>query len=70
MAAQFGGQGRGHIDLTAANRTQLIDAGVTAERIYASNLCTMCRPEEFHSFRRDREAAGRLFSFAGIAALQ
>ena len=66
VAAQFGEQGRAHIDLAAENRRQLVEAGVTPERIYASNLCTMCRPEEFHSFRRDKEAAGRLYSFAGI----
>jgi YfiH family protein len=66
VAAQFGQQGRAHVDLAAANRQQLMDAGVTPERIYASNLCTMCRCEEFHSFRRDKEAAGRLYSFAGI----
>jgi YfiH family protein len=66
VAAQFGGQGRTHIDLAGANRRQLVEAGVTPGRIYASNLCTMCRPEDFHSFRRDGEAAGRLFSFAGI----
>jgi len=66
VAAQFGGQGRGHIDLAAANRSQLAEVGVTLERIYASNLCTMCRPEEFHSFRRDQKAAGRLHSFVGI----
>ena len=29
VAAQFGGQGRGHIDLAAANRRQLEEAGVT-----------------------------------------
>ena len=66
VAAQFGGQGRGHIDLAAANRRQLEEAGVTPVRIYASNLCTMCRAEEFDSFRRDQEAAGRMYSFAGI----
>jgi YfiH family protein len=66
VAAQFGRQGRAHLDLTEANRRRLMDAGVTPERIYASNLCTMCRADEFHSFRRDKEAAGRLFSFAGI----
>jgi hypothetical protein len=66
VAAQFGQQGRAHVDLAEANRRQLIDAGVTPDRIYASNLCTMCRSEEFHSFRRDKEAAGRLYSFAGI----
>ena len=66
VAAEFGKQGRAHIDLPEANRRQLMEAGVTPERIYASSLCTMCRPEEFHSFRRDQEAAGRLYSFAGI----
>ena len=74
VAAQFGGQGwrasalsaKGHIDLAAENRKQMEEVGVTPERVYASNLCTRCRPEEFHSFRRDREAAGRLHSFVGI----
>jgi YfiH family protein len=66
VAEQFGGQGRVHIDLPGINRSQLTDAGVTPGRIYASNLCTMCLPEEFHSFRRDKDAAGRLYSFIGI----
>ncbi len=66
VAVHFGEQGRAHIDLAEANRLQLIASGVTPGRIYASNLCTMCRPEEFHSYRRDREAAGRMHSFAGI----
>jgi YfiH family protein len=66
VAAHFGGQGRGHIDLAAENRRQLEEVGVTPGRVYASNLCTMCRPGEFHSFRRDQLAAGRLHSFAGI----
>jgi len=66
VMARFGRQGRGGLDLAAENRKQLEEVGVTPERIYASNLCTMCRPEEFHSFRRDQEAAGRLHSFAGI----
>jgi len=66
VAAQFGAQGRAHIDLAGENRRQLLDSGVTAQRIYASNLCTKCRPEDFHSFRRDGEAAGRLFAFAGV----
>ncbi len=61
-----GNRGRVHLNLTAENQRQLLEAGVTAERIYASNLCTKCLSEDFHSFRRDREASGRLFSFAGI----
>jgi YfiH family protein len=67
VAAHFGRQGRGHIDLPAANCAQLLQAGVTPARIYASNLCTQCHAGEFHSFRRDKEAAGRLHSFVGIA---
>ena len=66
VAVWFEEHGRAHVDLAAANRRQLIAAGVTPERIYASNLCTMCRRDHFHSYRRDKEAAGRLFSFAGI----
>ena len=67
VMAQFGGQGRGHLDLEAENRRQLEQSGVTPGRIYASHLCTMCRPDRFHSYRRDREAAGRLYSFIGVA---
>ena len=70
VAEQLGGCGRTHISLPFINQVQLMGQGVTPDRIYASNLCTMCLAEEFHSFRRDREAAGRLYSFAGIAALQ
>jgi len=70
VAAQFGeplsGGGRAHLDLAAANRRQLVQAGVTPSAIVASNLCTLCHPEEFESYRRDREKAGRMFSFAGL----
>jgi len=66
VMARFGGQGRGRLDLEAQNRRQLEESGVTRTRIYASQLCTMCHAAEFHSFRRDREAAGRLYSFVGI----
>lgn len=67
VAAQFGREGRVHIDLADENRRQLLEVGVTAGRIYASNLCTMCNAD-FHSFRRDREQAGRMYSFVGIAS--
>ena len=68
VMVQFGGQGRGHLDLEAENRRQLENSGVTPERIYASHLCTMCGTEHFHSFRRDRESAGRMYSFIGVTA--
>jgi YfiH family protein len=70
VAVQFGERDRAYISLSDANRGQLLEAGVTPGRIYASNLCTMCLTREFHSFRRDGDAAGRLYSFAGITELQ
>ena len=66
VAAQFGESGPAHIDLAGHNRRQLIDAGIAAGRIYQAGLCTMCLSAEFHSFRRDKQAAGRLYSFVGI----
>jgi YfiH family protein len=66
VAEQFGEQGRVHIDLAAENRDQLRVAGVAPEKIYMADLCTMCNAADFHSFRRDKDAAGRLYSFAGI----
>ncbi|MBV9745372.1 MAG: peptidoglycan editing factor PgeF [Acidobacteriia bacterium] len=65
VAAQFGYRGRAHLDLGAINRRQLLAAGLPESHIYAASLCTMCLAE-FHSYRRDREAAGRNYSFAGI----
>ncbi|PWU06187.1 MAG: peptidoglycan editing factor PgeF [Terriglobia bacterium] len=67
VAQHFGKQGRTHVDLTEANREQLRDAGLAANRIYSAGLCTKCLADEFHSYRRDKEAAGRMYSFAGIA---
>jgi hypothetical protein len=66
VAARFGETGRAHIDLAGTVRRQLEAAGVGARRIYLAGLCTRCHAERFHSFRRDAEAAGRLYSFAGI----
>jgi len=68
VAAHFGAAGRAHIDLAEANRRQLQAHGIPAARIYVANLCTRCLSEEFHSFRRDRESAGRNYSFVGVAA--
>jgi YfiH family protein len=51
-----------HVDLVEANLRQLLAAGVAPERIDVAGLCTMCEEEEFHSYRRDREASGRMVS--------
>lgn len=52
------------VDLVDANRRQLVQAGVSAKRIESLDLCTVCDPDRFHSFRRDR-GNGRM-----IAAIQ
>ncbi len=65
VASQFGKNGKAHIDLAEINRRQLLASGIPADRIYLSNLCTRCRVDDFHSFRRDG-ATGRQYSFAGI----
>ena len=66
VAADFGEQRRVHLNLPAINRRQLEDAGVLPHRIYVANLCTQCDAERFHSFRRDRDSAGRMYSYAGV----
>lgn len=66
VAAQFGESAPSHIDLVDANRRQLAAAGVPDPRIYAARLCTKCGADDFHSYRRDKEQAGRMLSFIGI----
>jgi hypothetical protein len=57
---------RAHVDLPEVSRRQLIAAGIPAERIAAGAPCTVCGGAEFHSYRRDRDAAGRMHSVVRI----
>jgi hypothetical protein len=52
-------EGHARIDLHAANRRQLEDAGVAPGRIHAAPLCTICREDLFFSYRRDKKLHGR-----------
>ena len=63
---QFGESGPCKIDLAEANRRQLLEAGVAGTRIYVAGLCTMCGAGDFHSYRRDKDRAGRMLSVAGV----
>jgi hypothetical protein len=56
-----------HLSLAAANRQQLLDAGLPAENIEVSTLCTRCRVDLFHSYRRDGKTMGHMLSAIGIA---
>jgi len=56
------------IDLLAANRAQLVSAGVDPDRIGIAPLCTMCRTDLFFSYRREKSLhgkVGRLMSVIG-----
>jgi YfiH family protein len=66
VATQFGETGPCHIDLAETNRRQLAEAGVPEPQIYAARLCTKCGAEDFHSYRRNKEQAGRMLSFIGV----
>lgn len=57
---------RSHIDLAEAVRRQLVAAGLDPEHIYNSGLCTVCDPKRFHSYRREKEAAGRMLAVIGV----
>jgi polyphenol oxidase len=62
----FGLEGAGRIDLAAANRRQLTDAGVEEPHIDVFGACTFCEAGRFHSFRREKEQAGRMISYIGV----
>jgi YfiH family protein len=56
---------RVNLDLLAANRAILADAGVPLRQISVSGLCTACRSDLFFSYRRER-TTGRLMAAIGI----
>ena len=55
-----------HLDLVDANRRQLLDAGVPAKNISASDLCTSCRTDILFSHRKERGNTGRMMGVIGI----
>jgi polyphenol oxidase len=59
---------RVQLDLRAANRRQLVGAGVRPRNIAVSPLCTSCRGDLFFSYRKEGPATGRMMSVIGIRA--
>jgi purine-nucleoside/S-methyl-5'-thioadenosine phosphorylase / adenosine deaminase len=51
---------RSFLDLERANRDQLEAAGVNPDAIFASGLCTKTHLARLHSYRGDRDRAGRM----------
>jgi hypothetical protein len=57
---------RAQLDLRAANRRQLIDAGVPEAQIDVSDWCTACRTDLLFSYRREGAKTGRMMAVIGI----
>ena len=55
-----------YLDLVAANTHQLRDAGVPAESVSASPLCTSCRTDLLFSYRKEIGVVGRMMGVVGI----
>jgi polyphenol oxidase len=57
------GEGKWLLDLPAANRRLLLDAGLDAGQIESEELCVCCSQELFFSYRRDGGDTGRQVGF-------
>jgi polyphenol oxidase len=53
---------RFYLDLSGANKRQLVDCGILEENIFDPGICTCCKSEDFFSFRREGASAGRQMS--------
>lgn len=58
------GNGRAYFDLWAANRQQLLAAGV--KEVIPSAMCTACRTDEFYSHRAEKGRTGRFGVIIGL----
>ncbi len=55
------------LDLSEANRRQLIAAGVAPRNITDLRLCTSCRTDLFFSHRAEKGKTGRMMAVVGVA---
>lgn len=55
-----------HLDLKLHTKHELLDSGVVESSIEISDICTICKPELFHSYRRDGEKSGRMMGVIGM----
>ncbi|MCG2713251.1 MAG: peptidoglycan editing factor PgeF [Candidatus Omnitrophica bacterium] len=54
--------GRVFMDIALINQRQLVDCGVKKENIFDPAFCTFCNNDDFFSFRKEAQTAGRLIS--------
>ncbi len=66
--ANAGRPGHAHFDMIAANRRQLVDAGVRT--IISTALCTACRTDHFFSHRAEKGDTGRLGTLIGLRGVR
>jgi hypothetical protein len=63
LIAKEQGEGKWLLDLGAANRYLLSDAGIPAAQIQKSDFCVSCNQDIFFSYRRDGGDTGRQAGF-------
>jgi polyphenol oxidase len=66
QAAANGAATRTHINLGLACLRQLQQSGVPVAQVFDCGLCTFRQASLCHSYRRDREASGRMHAFIGV----
>lgn len=60
-------EGKYRLDLHALNRLMLEEAGIPADHIFVTDVCTKCNPELLFSYRVMGERRGNLAGFLRIA---
>jgi len=63
VAKQLGEERAGCVDLAENNRQQLLRAGLHPANVDVLGLCTFCEAQQFFSYRREGERAGRMISY-------
>jgi YfiH family protein len=60
--------GKLYFDLAGENKRQLLLEGVCPKNIVDHEICTFRENEHFYSFRKEKEAAGRILSFIRLSS--
>ncbi|MBN1928708.1 MAG: peptidoglycan editing factor PgeF [Chlorobiaceae bacterium] len=66
LKASPSGEGRQLLDLSAANRDQLLEADIPAEQVQCSGFCSYRDADLFFSYRRDNGKTGRMLALIGV----